>query len=240
MAEHTGADLQKNDLSITRSLRDGRMILIRRQPIKEAGWVATHEDITERRKAEEQLSLIAHPRRLAGRTAGPPRLPQAGQFPGALSQGCHAQLPVLVAISAPEPPICSASLVSSVPRGHAEQSGLNWILGVYPRPSDFLSVPREITGRASLACPGEHVTWSAGLESSLDWSAGLERPGLERSLDWSAGLERWTGALDWSAGLERWTGALDWSAELETLDRSAGLERWTGASGDWSSRDTER
>lgn len=66
VAEHNGADLKKNESSITRSLRDGRTILIRRQPIKEGGWVATHEDITERRKAEERRSLIAHHDALTG------------------------------------------------------------------------------------------------------------------------------------------------------------------------------
>ena len=37
------------------TLSDGRMIAIRRTPMKDGGWVATHEDITEKRRAETLL-----------------------------------------------------------------------------------------------------------------------------------------------------------------------------------------
>jgi diguanylate cyclase (GGDEF)-like protein len=37
------------------TLADGRTIKILRTPMKDGGWVATHEDITEKRRAEEQL-----------------------------------------------------------------------------------------------------------------------------------------------------------------------------------------
>ncbi len=37
------------------TLADGRMIAIRRTPMQDGGWVATHEDITEKRRAETQL-----------------------------------------------------------------------------------------------------------------------------------------------------------------------------------------
>ncbi len=40
-------------------LRDGRTIAMHFQPMREAGWVATHEDITERRRAEERLVFMA-------------------------------------------------------------------------------------------------------------------------------------------------------------------------------------
>ena len=37
------------------TLADGRMIAIRRTPMQDGGWVATHEDITERRRADTLL-----------------------------------------------------------------------------------------------------------------------------------------------------------------------------------------
>jgi len=48
----------------TRSTRieefaDGRLILISRQPMSEGGWVATHEDITERKRAEAEIAHMA-------------------------------------------------------------------------------------------------------------------------------------------------------------------------------------
>jgi diguanylate cyclase (GGDEF)-like protein/PAS domain S-box-containing protein len=36
-------------------LRDGRVVDIQTQPLENGGWVATHEDITERRRAEREL-----------------------------------------------------------------------------------------------------------------------------------------------------------------------------------------
>jgi PAS domain-containing protein len=36
-------------------LKDGRIIAVVNQPIKGGGWVATHEDITERKRAEREL-----------------------------------------------------------------------------------------------------------------------------------------------------------------------------------------
>jgi diguanylate cyclase (GGDEF)-like protein/PAS domain S-box-containing protein len=40
-------------------LRDGRSIVVSRQPMPSGGWVTTHEDITERRRAESQVAHMA-------------------------------------------------------------------------------------------------------------------------------------------------------------------------------------
>jgi diguanylate cyclase (GGDEF)-like protein/PAS domain S-box-containing protein len=40
--------------------RDGRSIQVVNEPLADGGWVATHEDITERRLAEEQIRHLAH------------------------------------------------------------------------------------------------------------------------------------------------------------------------------------
>src|SRR5437588_2781236 len=39
---------------------DGRSIQVVNKPLTEGGWVATHEDITERRRAEERIAHLAH------------------------------------------------------------------------------------------------------------------------------------------------------------------------------------
>src|ERR1700730_16762641 len=39
---------------------DGRSILIVNEPLADGGWVATHEDITERRRTEERITHLAH------------------------------------------------------------------------------------------------------------------------------------------------------------------------------------
>ena len=66
VALHHVTDLKTTETTTTRVLGDGRTILIRHQPIHEGGWVATHEDITERQKAEERLSLMARHDALTG------------------------------------------------------------------------------------------------------------------------------------------------------------------------------
>jgi diguanylate cyclase (GGDEF)-like protein len=41
-------------------LKDGRLVTMSRQPMAGGGWVATHEDITERRRAEARIAHLAH------------------------------------------------------------------------------------------------------------------------------------------------------------------------------------
>ena len=48
-----GASIQIQELN------DGRSIVISRQPMEGGGWVTTHEDITERRRAESQIAHMA-------------------------------------------------------------------------------------------------------------------------------------------------------------------------------------
>jgi diguanylate cyclase (GGDEF)-like protein len=45
---------------------DGRLILINRKPMAEGGWVATHEDITERKRAEAEIAHMARHDTLTG------------------------------------------------------------------------------------------------------------------------------------------------------------------------------
>ncbi len=42
------------------NLADGRVIYVNRQVMTDGGWVATHEDITERQRAEAQIAHMAH------------------------------------------------------------------------------------------------------------------------------------------------------------------------------------
>jgi diguanylate cyclase (GGDEF)-like protein len=41
-------------------LPDGRIVSIRNTPVEGGGWVSTHEDITERRRAERRIAHMAH------------------------------------------------------------------------------------------------------------------------------------------------------------------------------------
>lgn len=39
---------------------DGRLIQVKSEPVPDGGWLATHEDVTERVRAEEQITHLAH------------------------------------------------------------------------------------------------------------------------------------------------------------------------------------
>jgi diguanylate cyclase (GGDEF)-like protein/PAS domain S-box-containing protein len=53
------ADVTRRNAMII-STQDGRSIQIVNEPVADGGWLATHEDITERRRAEQRITHLAH------------------------------------------------------------------------------------------------------------------------------------------------------------------------------------
>jgi diguanylate cyclase (GGDEF)-like protein/PAS domain S-box-containing protein len=54
------APLHDAQESRTEELPDGRTIAVSQTPMRDGGWVATYQDITERRRAEARISHMAH------------------------------------------------------------------------------------------------------------------------------------------------------------------------------------
>jgi diguanylate cyclase (GGDEF)-like protein len=66
LAQRRDVDLRSSETTLTWQLGDGRTILVRHQPILEGGWVAIHEDVTEKCIAEERLSHMSRHDTLTG------------------------------------------------------------------------------------------------------------------------------------------------------------------------------
>lgn len=57
---------QQRNIMFVQEHDDGRAFLISHQPLEAGGWVATYEDITERRQTERKLAYMAHYDTLTG------------------------------------------------------------------------------------------------------------------------------------------------------------------------------
>lgn len=59
-AEHWVSQSKGTAASYVQNLDDGRTLAISHQPMPDGGWVATYQDITERRQAEARIAHLAH------------------------------------------------------------------------------------------------------------------------------------------------------------------------------------
>jgi diguanylate cyclase (GGDEF)-like protein len=60
-AEHHAENIERGKtFSQVQNLKNGRVVLVTIKPLPDGGWVDVQEDITERRKAEQQISWLAH------------------------------------------------------------------------------------------------------------------------------------------------------------------------------------
>jgi len=59
-AEHRDSLSKGTAASYLQNLDDGRTLAISHQPMPDGGWVATYQDITERRQAEARIAHLAH------------------------------------------------------------------------------------------------------------------------------------------------------------------------------------
>jgi diguanylate cyclase (GGDEF)-like protein len=58
--EHAAKLARGETFSYTQRLKSGRIVQVTNQPLAGGGWVDIQEDITERRKAEQKISWLAH------------------------------------------------------------------------------------------------------------------------------------------------------------------------------------
>jgi diguanylate cyclase (GGDEF)-like protein len=58
--EHVAKLTRGKTFSYTQHLKSGRIVQVSTQPLRGGGWVDIQEDVTERRKAEEKITWLAH------------------------------------------------------------------------------------------------------------------------------------------------------------------------------------
>ena len=86
---------QRQSGTFLQQLGDGRLIAILHQPLADGGWLATYEDITERRRAENQVKFMAQHDSL---TRLPNRLLFAERLEAAMQAAAHGRSSALICL----------------------------------------------------------------------------------------------------------------------------------------------